>query len=264
MNRWLLNTFPTWALAVFLVGGFALLAWGASRFVRRRLPSVAEGEHNDLAGVFIGVLIGVYGIVLAFVIVALYEDFKEAESVVRTEATELAQLYRDSNVFPPAVRAELRTEITTYVRTVVDEEWALMEDGKHSEEAWRDIDHLYGIYHRYEPEGASATAFYEESIGKLNELVASRRERIEAAEQSMPTEFEILIVGGALLLVGFLALFGSRDPRVQTLMIVAVAGLVGFNLLIALVLDHPFSGDVTISNHVFREGALAELFAAEP
>ena len=260
MNRWLLNTFPTWALALFLAGGLAAIAWAVQTAVRRRLPSVAEGEHNDLAGTFLGVLIGIYGIVLAFVIVALYEQFNAAQSVVRAEATEVAQLYRDSDAFPAGVRDDIHDALGAYVHTVVEEEWKAMEDGKASDEAWAEIAEIYAVYQGYEPEGATAETFYGESVAKLNELVASRRERIEHAEQSMPAEFQILIFGGALLVVGFLSLFGSSNARVQTVMVSAVAALVGFNLLIALVLDHPFSGDVTISDHPFREGALAELF----
>ena len=88
----------------------------------------------------------------------------------------------------------------------------------------------------------------------------STKDRLEHAEQSMPLEFQILIVGGALLVVAFLSFFGSANARVQTMMVSAVAALIGFNLLIVLVLDHPFSGDVTISDQPFREGALAVLF----
>lgn len=257
MNRWLLNTFPTWALALIVVGGIALLGWGVARTVRRRVPSVAEGEHNDLAGIFLGVLIGVYGIVLAFVIVALYEDFKAAEGTVRTEATELAQLYRDSGAFPAEVRGRIDDEIGRYVTVVVNEEWPLMAEGEASDAAWESIDRLYGIYQGYEPQTEVESTFYGESVAKLDELVASRRERIEQAEQSLPTEFEVLIFGGALLLVGFLSFFGSRNSGVQMVMVVAVSALIGFNLLLAVVLDHPFSGDVGISSHPFQEGALA-------
>ena len=40
-------------------------------------------------------------------------------------------------------------------------------------------------------------------------------------------------------------------------MVVAVATLLGFNLLLALVLDYPFSGKVVVSNKAFTQGGLA-------
>jgi len=42
-------------------------------------------------------------------------------------------------------------------------------------------------------------------------------------------------------------------------MIVAISTLLGLNILIAVLLDHPFAGDVKISHEPFQSGALAEL-----
>ncbi len=42
-------------------------------------------------------------------------------------------------------------------------------------------------------------------------------------------------------------------------MVLAVAALTAFNLLLAAVLDHPFSGDVTVSGAPLIGGALADL-----
>jgi hypothetical protein len=36
-------------------------------------------------------------------------------------------------------------------------------------------------------------------------------------------------------------------------MVMLVAGLVGFNLLLVVLLDHPFSGEVSGSSHAFTE-----------
>ena len=36
-----------------------------------------------------------------------------------------------------------------------------------------------------------------------------------------------------------------------------VAALLDFNLLLAVVLDHPFSGDITVSFAPFKQGALS-------
>ncbi|MFK0202925.1 hypothetical protein [Streptomyces lavendulae] len=51
MSLWLLNHFSTFTLAVVVVGGTVLLAVGGSVLLRRRHPSLAGGEHNDMVGV---------------------------------------------------------------------------------------------------------------------------------------------------------------------------------------------------------------------
>lgn len=82
MNRSLLNTFATWELGFIIVGGFALLAVASLLVVRRWVPSLQEAGENEVAGVILGVIAAIYGIVLAFVIVSLFED-----STTRTPAT---------------------------------------------------------------------------------------------------------------------------------------------------------------------------------
>ena len=89
MNRYLLNHFTTLELGVIIIGGFVVLALAGLFLVRRFFPSLIEGAENDVAGVILGVLAAIYGIVLAFVIVSLFEDFRKAGSDVRTEATAL-------------------------------------------------------------------------------------------------------------------------------------------------------------------------------
>jgi hypothetical protein len=227
--------------------------------VRRAFPALAEGEHTDVAGVIIGLLAAVYGIVLAFVIVALYEDFQDAQSVVRSEATNLAQLYRDSQVLGGETSAAMQREIRAYLADVHDVEWPLLADGDSSAEAWLHLERMFDALSAYKPRTDAQGIFHGEAVSKLNDVVSDRRERLDHAGDELPTEFEVLLVGGAVLVIGFLYFLGTRSLQTHMLMVAAVAGLTAFILLLAVVLDHPFSGEVTISNQPFEADALLEL-----
>ncbi len=98
------------------------------------------------------------------------------------------------------------------------------------------------------------------AIGDINVLTAARRERLFDAQQELPTTLEILLHGGAILLVAFKWLFGMRQFRAQLLMVMGVAVLVGSGLLVTLVIDHPFSGDVAVSSSPFQLGVLARFW----
>jgi Protein of unknown function (DUF4239) len=250
VTRWLLNTFPTWALVPIVIGPFILFAAVGLYVVRRRWVHLAR-EQNDAAGVLIGLVAAVYGIVLAFVIVVLYQDYQDAGSTVRQEATVIEQVDRDARVFPPALQREIASRLDAYTRRVITPEWELMRDGRLSPEAWREIDGLYATFQRYRPATETESAFYGEAVGKLNEIVAARRERVRFAEETLPGALQVLIFGGALVLIAFV-LFIAPGP-LQMSMVIAVAALVGFNLLLVVLLDHPFSGDLSVSNHAFTE-----------
>ena len=180
------------------MGGCAGLAAVGLHLLRRRFPALASQEINDVAGVAIGVLAAVYGIILGFVIVALYQDFTDAETNVQSEASQLIQLYEDTRGMPIADRIE--EELRTYVANVRYREFPRMKEGL-----------------RYEQLGSR-------HVGDMYEVLR------------------------------------SHSPKGRAI-VIAVAVLTSFNLLIAVVLNHPFSGDVSVSSDAFAQDRLAELHA---
>ncbi|MET9129660.1 hypothetical protein ACGFZG_21855 [Streptomyces antibioticus] len=64
--------------------------------------------------------------------------------------------------------------------------------------------------------------------------------------------------GGTVVLIRLTFLYGMRKLRVQLLFVASVAALVGFSLLLVLVVDRPFAGELSMSPAPYREGALAQ------
>jgi len=259
VSRWLLNTFPTWVLALVLIGGFVVVALAGLALVRRRLPSVIAGDHNEFTGMMSGIVAAVYGVFLAFAIVALYEQFHEASETVQVESAALEKVVRSSGGLDPAVRADLRDAVREYRDAVIGGEWIAMEGGRDSDEAWARVPPLYRALRRHEPEGDRETAFYEEALSAANDIGDGRRDRLHTAGESLPAPLVVLLWGGALLTLGFTILFGVRNPRLHTALVVSYAALLGFSMLLVVVLDHPYSGDVSVSSAPFFDGALRGL-----
>ncbi|MGH8990903.1 MAG: hypothetical protein ACRDZ7_05175 [Acidimicrobiia bacterium] len=261
--QWLLNTIPTWPLAVLVVGGAMLLAALGHRLVRRWTPPAQNWEHNDVAGAILAVVTGLYGLVLAFVIVAVWDDFQATEKSVTNEATALAQVVRDSNGFPASASLEIRRRVGAYVGDVIDREWELMSEGRESPDADASLATLFEAVQGFQPQTPSEITFHAEVASALNDVVVARRERLFASANSLPEPLAILIVGGAVLCVGALYFLRVPNARAQSVMIQSVTALLAFELLLALLLTNPFAGDVTVSSDPLRRGALANLLAAD-
>jgi hypothetical protein len=259
VTRWLLNTFPTWAIAIIVVGAMVLGTLAGLWAVRRWLPAMREGEQNEFTAVMNGVIAAVYGVFLAIAIVALYEQLHETETDVRVEAGILATLARDAEAFDGASGARLRDAVREYRDIVVGPEWKAMGDGHDTAEGWDALDAIYTAVRNHQPHGENDSVFYGETVSAVNELVAARRARLHGAEASLPVTFMILLVGGAILTVAFTLVFGVPSGRMHAVMGVSLAGLLGFCLLVAVLLDHPFSGDVTVSDEPYFQGELKEL-----
>jgi hypothetical protein len=256
MTRTILNTFPTWVIAVVLVGGFVALTVVGQKLVHRRLAGAADGKFNESVYRLLTVLVAVFGFVLAFTIVSLYQSLNEAQVNVDNEATLLSLVYRDARVFDADVRADIDDALDAYVHEVVEHEWPLMAEGKQDEVGVHLIDDLFDVFESWEPHTATQKTFYSDAVSKLNEVAEARRHRLEDAHEELPLVFEILIFSGAFALMGCLWLFAGPNPTVQLLLISVIAFLVGLNLLLVVILDHPFAGDLAVSPRPFRSGDL--------
>ncbi|MFF3617116.1 DUF4239 domain-containing protein [Streptomyces sp. NPDC002580] len=258
VSLWLLNHFSTFTLAVVTVGGTVCLAVAGSVLLRRRYPSVARGEHNDMVGVTLGMFGAIYGIILAFVIVTLWTQLEDTQTIVATEATDAALITRDAAAFAPLARSRLDSAMSGYVHAVVEDQWPRMREGNPSYGATET--HLRAAFQalqEYEPKSQSEQVFYEEAVTHLNDVATQRRARITMARQELPPLLQTLAFGGALVLLPLTFLYGLRKLRVQILFVASVAALVGFSLLLVFVLDRPFAGDLSVSPAPYREGALA-------
>ncbi|MFF4324762.1 DUF4239 domain-containing protein [Streptomyces sp. NPDC001568] len=261
MILWLLNCLSTFSLGVVLVGGFIALAIGGSLAMRRRFPRLADGEHNEMVGVALGMFGAIYGIILAFVIVTLWTQRENTQSIVAGEATDLALVVRSAEAFPPAARARVDQAVGEYVHAVVEIQWPLMREGRPSYEATAEQTHgLYTALQAYEPVGTRSEVFYAEAAGRLNDAAAQRRARVTMAETSLPPLLQTLVYGGALVILPLTFLFGLRSLRMQLVFVAAVAGLIGFSLLLVVALDRPFAGDLSVSPAPYKEAALAQFW----
>jgi hypothetical protein len=256
VNRWLLENLTTWELGLLVVGLFVLFALVGVQAAKHWFPHLRAGEHNDVAGIVIGVLSVAYSILLAFVIVELYGNFQDASTHVRSEATALSLVHRDTAVVQPALARRVADDVGSYVQAVVDVEWDEMANGRQSAQADHELGDLYRTIGSFEPRSESQKTFYTDAVRQLNDVADARRQRLDDAQQGMPVPFEVLLVTGAVLLVCFTFLLGLASVNMHRLMAVAVAALVGFNLLLALVLAYPFSGDIAVGHEPFLTGSL--------
>ncbi|MFD7909045.1 DUF4239 domain-containing protein [Kitasatospora sp. NPDC059747] len=261
MELWLLNSFSTVTLTLLVVGGSVLLAIAASTLATRRFPRLVEGENNDMVGVVLSLFGAIYGIILAFVIVNLWTQFQDTQKVVATEATSISQIVRDARAFPPDAQATVDGAVRDYVHAVVEQQWPLMNAG-HGDFAATSakVDDLYTALRAYEPQTQSQQAFYAEALDSLNDAVGQRRARIFASRDELPALLQVLILGGAVVIMLLTLLYGIRSRRTRLLFVGSVAALIGFSLLLVPVLDRPFAGGVSVSPEPFKQSALAEFW----
>ncbi|MFY9555804.1 MAG: DUF4239 domain-containing protein [Blastocatellia bacterium] len=248
----------TWFSGILFVLLSVFLAVGGLWVTRRFVSLSFLDMHKDIAGFFLGILGTIYAVMLAFVIFVVWTQYDTASTEVLREANRIADLRRFTVGFPDPVRRSLHEKILTYCRSLVDEEWPAMEEGQRSLHAGALLDDLWDTYSHFEVDSPSARqiALYNESLKHLSDLNNSRRLRLYASRETLPTILNVLLWGGGIVIIGFTYLFGLKSILTQSVMTAALVATIAFTLFLIAALDSPFKGDFRISPEPIREFVL--------
>jgi hypothetical protein len=258
VTLWLLSSFPTLILGVLIIVVPTAVAVLALWLVRRRANWEELADNNDQGGVLFSFVGTIYAIFLAFLVVVAWESLGDAEQTVTEEGAALLSLYRDVGALSDPVRSELRDEIRTYARTVIDDEWATMAHGEESRVAHDRLDAIWTTFLTFEPVSPREQAVFSEAFTRLNELAKARKVRVLASQAGIPEVFWFLLIFGGVVTVGFTFFMGMRQMRTQLALTGIMTAMIMSALFLIVVLDHPFTGDIRAEPDAFNE-ALAEM-----
>ncbi len=240
-----------WLLGVVVVIGLPLVTVALQAMVRRAVPYIVKGEHNDVAGFLIAVVGVVYAVTLAFIVIVTWQGYGDARTVVHHEAGSLRTLYRDNQALPEPTRSEMSGLILRYGREVAGSEWAALDEGEGSVAVFDLITQMFETMSRAAPAAPTQEAFLSEALARLNDVAEDRAERISVAEEGLLSILWAAIIVGGGVTIGFALLFGVSDRRLHYIMVGAFATVLALQILVILVLSHPFSGDLAISPEPF-------------
>ncbi|WP_441245436.1 DUF4239 domain-containing protein [Kitasatospora sp. McL0602] len=231
------------AVLVGLAGGLYLL----QHFV----PHPVREVHNDVAG-FIFAAVGVlYAVLLAFVVIAVWENNDKARQTTFKEADSLAGVYWISRQLPPPLGPELEKQTLAYANLVKDTEWPLMSNHQSSPEATELVYKIRSDVFSFTPTDDQQRVLYDHAVSNLENLASERRARLNQVDEEVPPLLWYALITGAVLTVGFTFLFGLSNTLSHTLMVLALSGLVVISLLVIKEMDFPFKGVTAVQPTAF-------------
>ena len=245
---------------ILVVGGACLAALVGLSVVQRLVPVTIRKEHNDVAGFIYAVLGVIYAVLLALVVIAVWEEFGRARVTVEGEANALAEIFWLAHRLPESEGRELQELSRSYAEEVVEEEWPLMAQGRtplmedtgEVTHGWVLIDDIRATLQEVEPRTVAGQELYAEGLDQVQRLADARRTRLVAAEESLPAVLWVVLVVGGMVVVGFAYLFGLENTWAHRLMVVSLAGVIALVLFTIGVLDQPFSGGAPIDPGAFE------------
>jgi hypothetical protein len=244
-----------WAQIAFVVVVFGGGSVAGLYIVRQLVPLDRLQKNHEVAGITFGVLGAFYGLVLAFVIVATWQRFNQANDNAHTEATALESLFKLGAGFSEPLRTELDSAVLEYTHRVVDEEWPQMaKNAVQSEKG--NILKLWSIVLSYHTADSREQMLVDKAIDQLNLINQSRSIRFLFYADDLPSVVWTVIYLGCAITIGFSYFFGSNVFRAQEVMCAFFSIMLGMTILAIVELAHPYQGVVTISDEPFRYALL--------
>ncbi|MFA5079969.1 MAG: hypothetical protein WC541_10865, partial [Dehalococcoidia bacterium] len=103
-QQWILLNIPTWVIALVMMSVAVGIAIGSVLLVRRLVDISKFKEHHDIAGPIFSTIGVIYAVILAFVLVIVWQDFDRAQNDAIQEANYFIDISRDVMGLPEPFR----------------------------------------------------------------------------------------------------------------------------------------------------------------
>ena len=113
-------------ILLLVMGGFIIISLAMLFVLQKYCRSLLFTDHTDFAEIFSDALGIVFGLILAFVTISVWQSYSNIGSAVTKEADALSPIYKLLDAYPPEMRQEGRVILRKYVKEVIDGDWAVI------------------------------------------------------------------------------------------------------------------------------------------
>jgi hypothetical protein len=188
----------------------------------------------------------VYAVLLAFVVIAVWEKFSEGQtSVARESAAAAALFYYSEGTELEA--AKLHESLINYLRLAIESDWPAMATDTEDAKTTEALGALYRAAMALNRTGTRSVADMSEVFTQIDNLTLARRVRLHLSTGLVPEIIWVTLFAGAGFTVCFALFFGSPNALAHLAMTAILSVVLAAGLVVIIALDHPFSGPVHIS-----------------
>jgi protein-S-isoprenylcysteine O-methyltransferase Ste14 len=246
---------PLWEVGLLVIGiwtGVSLLGL----VVFHRFVDVSmRHKDTETVGLTFAIVAVVYAVLIAVIVVGVWETFAKSDEIATAEANKLSNLVLDSAGLPAAVAAGVHADLDQYTQLVVKSEWPSQQAGQQDEAVyepgWTVLGRLSSRLAVFEPATMGQNTIKGEMLHTVNDLIKARRSRILAAGAHLPAVvWQILLIAGAVA-VFYSYLFGAHSFGLHLTITGLIAASIALIFVLIIALDYPFRGDVSVSDEAF-------------
>lgn len=230
------------------VVGAALVAGALAYLVRRIGATEGVVENNEAAGQVFTLVGGLQAVLLAFVLISLFDGTAAAED----------GSYREADGLVAAVWAtgssDVATQARAYAREVITREWPRMREGLPVDDTgWANLEKLRTAVARAPVTDEWTSNQKTEAADQLWQVYQARQDRLNAAGSDgvNPVVWFALLIG-AVMAVALPVLFGGPKPATHIFIVSILAATMTLLLYATHQLQNPYGGGAQVSPAAFE------------
>jgi len=250
--QYLLKHFAEWQLCLVFVavciGSSMLLLW----VFRNYFSITAFREHREVGSIIFGTISLIYSLILAFVIVAVWEDYEELHTDIVREAAKLTDMRFHAAELPVVLSQLVLDNVKGYAELEVKNEWTDNENSLHHNPIMLQLRHKLLIVGGQDTGKVEDINVINKDIDDITEL---RYSRIGHVHSHVPFLVWVILILGSFVMVFFSYLFVAESGSVHYLFTSILTGMLAMCLFLLFALDHPLSGTAAVSPAPFLQAA---------
>lgn len=202
-----------------------------------------ERDPNYPVGLLLNSFTIYYGVLLALLSIAVFENRRIAEDAIQREASSLVTLYRDMLGYPEAQRLPVIELLRRFVEVeTVPDVWRAQFETGFTRPGTEIVDEINRKLLALRADGGRGDdGLYRETLRRFNDFIERHRDRIQAGGTRIPSIIWYVVLVGAALNVFVLWLF-DLGRAAHLILGGVLTFFIGMVIYMVAVLDQPFRG----------------------
>ncbi|QRP44672.1 DUF4239 domain-containing protein [Amycolatopsis sp. FDAARGOS 1241] len=245
---------------IFWVVGAAVVAAVIGYLVRRFGWDEGRRDNNDAAGQVFTIVGGLHAVLVAFVLISLFDTVGTARDGSYTEADSLVAMTWAAEALPGDTGPRVQQLAQAYANTVQHQEWPrLADDGEVPQTGWTQLDQLRKTIAAAPAGNDWQNDRKTEAANDLWQVYQARQARLTAAATSgVGSVVWFALILGSVICVLLPNLFGGTRMAAHLVIVSTLAGTIALLVYAIYQLQNSFAGGASIQPDAFTS-ALSRL-----
>ena len=243
------NVSTTLQATLFIVCAIAAANMGLTLFTRLGNAWV-PGETNTLTGIFFGAVSVLYSLILAFVLLAEWDDYNGLKEVVASESDKLNSIVAHSSNLPDTIKTTIGNALSAYCKQVITQEWTQhISKATDQPSAIPVLRHLLLITYPADKLQENMLKVIDDDLSAISDL---RRDRLSHTHSQLPQLVWGVLAAGAVMLVVLCYFFIVSSIKLHRVYLSFFVCLLAMCLALVYILDRPFTSGSAIDNSPYK------------